>query len=364
MAPLFGDSHKIVEPDPRRITPMVQTEDCFASLTHVAMSLLSIYGVRMHPDDIALRIGDCFALNLDVEKRQVGLTGAHALVPEAFADLGLVVRYITDSGNPEQMMRLSAVLNAALRSGRVCIACGGWQPLQGGERDGFWGVVNGDADQKGMFQASTMRDVLLDRLPARGVLWPHPLGHVTALYLVDHREDAPFRPGRLTRRALARGQILLQGDEEAPGERFERLLNWLSTAELTADMPQARVYPYPFMVALRCQFEAMHRCLRRAAKVVPVSRLTGYRQALTATDEAASTLLDAEPDRVYNRTSRLEIETGRWPWAPDAWKERLASLRDPQGSARREDIALVERLRHLHSQLLAGLEQMTSEARR
>lgn len=340
------------------VSVMQQTEDAFTTLPHAVSAILRLYARPYPLDDIILRTGDCFALDLSLDGSGIGLTDAQELLTEGLHDLGLLARLSALEAQAGQYTRLFTIVRAGLRNYRPSLVCGGWPTVGSShKREYFWGVVHGFDLDTSDFVGSTVRDPFLDRLLATDLVWPADAETIRGAYLIEGWQQPAFKPGRLLRRALIRGVSLLSGEAGQGGlAAYARLMRALDSEELVQGSALAARYPYPMMVAVRTQFEQMARCLDNADPVVPGRLRATLSTARTLTHEAARMLLESEPARVHGRRAKGAVRAGRWPWVEDAWAVRMEELADPQGDARQREIERIDRLREIHGQLTEALD--------
>lgn len=337
---------------------MLQTEDCFGSLTHAVAALLTMHGFRGNLDVLGAVTGDCFAVQVFPEEDCPGLAGCPALLQAALADAGLSAKPIADDIGADNMMRVFAIMRAGLLSFRPCLVWGAWD-ADAGERGGRrWGVVNRTHPAEPRFLGSTMQAPFLGAMAAQDIPWPREGHRTAAVFLVEAWRDPGLSESVLARRALQRGLSLLAGDRGFGGiAEYARLLHRLAAADPLDELAAVH-YPYPLLVFVRCRFEAMARFLAQAAAVVPRHKRRACRQALNTATGAAQLLLDAEPPRAHPRTDRAAVPAGALPWPLTAWQARAADIQAPHTEARRREIALIEQLRAMHADLVETLDNL------
>ncbi|NSW58479.1 MAG: hypothetical protein HPY44_20915 [Armatimonadetes bacterium] len=358
----FAPRHTVTDVSLDHVPVMQQTEDAFTTLAHAVAALLRLYGRPRSVDEAALHTGDCFAIDLSTESPGLGLTASCELLTEGLQDLGLLARLACHSADPDQYTRLFTVVRAGLRNYRPTLACGGWpNPSTTGRRGYFWGIVHGFDLNTADFVGSTVRDPFLDKLLATDLVWPVQPETIRGAYLIEGWQEPPLKPGKLIRRALARGVSLLAGEGGIGGlAAYARLLRVLAKEELAPDSPLASRYPFPMMVAVRTQFEQIARNLDNASAVVPRRLRATMSTCRSLAHDAANLLLNSEPPRVYGRRARGAIRAGKWPWAEDAWQKRVEELADPSSDAREAEIERIETLRDLHGRLTEALDLLVS----
>lgn len=351
-----------VDANLEHIPPMIQTEDHFTSLTHAVGALLTVYGRSADLDYVAGVTGDCFAIQMPLDRRAMGLVGTHDLLPAALGDLGFSVKFVADELPTDATMRVFTIVRAGLRSFRPCLVCGGWPGGGPGDRDGFWGMIPSFDAARAEFIGCTMRDDLIDRVLSEDLAWPYEGANVQAVYLVENWRASELRPGKRARRALERGVGLLAGEHGFGGlVEYARIIQWLSTARSAREGADPRVYPYPAMVTMRCQFEAIARFLKQIAGAVPRRKRAAHRQASDIATSAAELLLNGEPERAHPRTGRGAVDVGKAIWSEGAWEQLAQELDDPAGSARESEVAKIEQLRDLHGDLIEALDVLASK---
>jgi hypothetical protein len=358
----FKRDKPVVEISLEHIPVMQQSEDVFTTLTPVITAALQLYGSRRHPDEVAASTGDCFAVDADPAHPGMGLCASHELLQDGLADLGLMPRMIPQVTETGGYTRLFTIVRAGLRNYRPSVVCGGWLTVGAlRRRNWYWGLIHKFHVDRADFLGSTVRDPLVDRLLATDIIWPEHIDAIRAAYLVEGWVEPRLRPGRLVRRALTRGVALLAGDGGGGGlAAYARLVQWLHSEPTTAAHALASHYPYPMMVAVRCQFEQIWRYLDRVQSLVPRSKWPALGVAMDAAAEASEMLLEAEPPRLHSRKARGAVRSGKPPWEEGAWEARIEELADPRAEARLREIERVERLRAYHNALLEALDTLVA----
>jgi hypothetical protein len=231
-----------------------------------------------------------------------------------------------------------------------------------GERDHFWGLVHSPDAAKTAYLGNTMRDPLMSGLSGEDLPWPHFTNRPCAVYSVREEEAPRLRESRQIRLALQRGLALLRGAPGAGGlAHYDMLLTRLAQESIAPPLGRFPAYPFPKVVAVRCQFETMSRYLVQAGTIVPQRKRSAAHQAAETCQEASTLLLRSEPERLFPRDARARVRTSLSPWATDAWKQVWQALQDRSGATRRAEIAKVQELRAIHERLIEVLEDLTSD---